>query len=363
MFKRSVLVLLVMALFFAVAAVAVTPEPALAEVQQQNAALEGVNIYFTEAGAEASRFDRSENGLSRFAGLLTQQGANLFTLEWRTGFPTDADLIVIAGPVTDLTADQVARLWSYVNNGGRMLLLANTVIESRRALGAAGGLFSLMYADMGLRGLDNVVLDAAILTPDEETPRPEGAAARIAQGVFVATGINPTHPITSDLQGELYFNLARSLDVDSAIQGFTVTPLITTSNAYYGEMNFADYVGGADIAYNIGVDQTQGVFPLAAAYENPGTGSRIVVVGDREFATNGRGLLTAPPNSAGFVYPENARFLLNAAAWLLEGEPVEVDFPTPGPTSTVTLTPTFTPTPSPTPAVTATPPPTPTPAS
>ena len=64
-------------------------------------------------------------GLSRFAGLLSQLGANLFTLEWRTGFPTDADLIVIAGPTTDLAPDQIARLWSYMNNKGRVLLLAN----------------------------------------------------------------------------------------------------------------------------------------------------------------------------------------------------------------------------------------------
>ncbi len=66
--------------------------------------LDGKNIYFTESAQEASRFDRSDAGLSRFAGLLSQLGANLYTLEWRTGFPTDADLIVIAGPVTDLAA-------------------------------------------------------------------------------------------------------------------------------------------------------------------------------------------------------------------------------------------------------------------
>jgi len=47
--------------------------------------LDGKNIYFSEAFGEASRFDRGPTGLSRFAGLLRLLGANLYTLEWRTG--------------------------------------------------------------------------------------------------------------------------------------------------------------------------------------------------------------------------------------------------------------------------------------
>ncbi len=93
--------------------------------------LDGMNIYFTEAAGEASRFDRSDVGLSRFAGLLSQLGANLFTLEWRTGFPSDADLIVIAGPTSDFAPDQIARLWSYMNNKGRVLLFADAVLSNR----------------------------------------------------------------------------------------------------------------------------------------------------------------------------------------------------------------------------------------
>src|SRR5690606_14879801 len=67
--------------------------------------LDGYNIYFSEAFGEASRFDRSGAGVSRFAGLLQLLGANLYTLEWRTGIPADADLLVIPGPVQDIGAD------------------------------------------------------------------------------------------------------------------------------------------------------------------------------------------------------------------------------------------------------------------
>lgn len=79
--------------------------------------LDGKNIYFSEAFGEASRFDRGPTGLSRFAGLLRLLGANLYTLEWRTGIPADADLLVIAGPLTDIGPDQTAWLWAYLQNG------------------------------------------------------------------------------------------------------------------------------------------------------------------------------------------------------------------------------------------------------
>jgi hypothetical protein len=76
--------------------------------------LAGYHIYFTEDGGEASRFDRTDVGLSRLAGLLELQGASLYTLEWRNGVPPDADLVIIAGPTSDFSSDQTAWLWAYL---------------------------------------------------------------------------------------------------------------------------------------------------------------------------------------------------------------------------------------------------------
>lgn len=313
-------------------------------VLQDTAPLQGKNVYFTEASGEASRFDRSGNGLSRFAGLLTQQGASLFTLEWRTGFPTDADLIVIAGPANDFTADQVARLWSYINNGGRLLFLVNPTFQNNRnAQSATAGLFALMYADMGLRGQNELVVN----------PISGENGATTLEADFMTSNLDTAHPITAGLQQGLFFSYARPLEVDSSIQDFVVTPLVMTDDTFYGESAFGEYVESGVAEFNIDADRTAGVLPLAAAYQNDRTGSRLVLIGDREFALNGVGLYTAPLNSAGFIYPDNARFLVNTALWLLDAEPAAMEFPTPGPTPTPTLTPTLTPTPAPT--ATATP--------
>ncbi|MEO8392122.1 MAG: hypothetical protein ABI700_03935 [Chloroflexota bacterium] len=360
--------------------------------------LDGINIYFTEAAGEASRFDRSDLGLSRFAGLLSQLGANLFTLEWRTGFPTDADLIVIAGPAADLAPDQIARLWAYMNNKGRVLLMTNPIGDGKTvALSTKSGLFSLMWADMGLHARDDVIALEGT-QPIYATPMPEPtdeatealSSAESALATLVATQSTQTtettdatgevaatetalpivgerpilitnfstdkfdtaNPVTENLDGPLAFFMARSLEVDASIQGFVVTPLVFTPSTYYGEAGYAQYLKDGTFSFNIGLDTTRSELPIAASYSNERTSSRIVVIGDREFASNGFGLRTSPANSAGFVYPNNARFLLNVTTWLLDKEAVAVEFPTAAPTATVTITPSATPTSTPTPTPT-----------
>jgi hypothetical protein len=314
--------------------------------------LEGVNIYFTEAGGEASRFDRGDAGISRFAGLLRQLGANLYTLEWRTGFPTDADVIVIAGPQSDFTPDQIARLWAYVNNGGRLLLLANPVVETQRgALPATSGFFQLMWADFGLRALGDLLINDQRGT---DTDDPDGVIT-----AFTTTNISTQHPITNGVEGELAFFGARSLEVDASIQSFVVTPLVFADPDFYGETDFARFTREGVLEYNIGTDTPPGSRAVAGAFEDPRTNSRMVLIGDADFARNGAGFLTAPRYSAAFVYPSNVRLLVNAVSWLADAEPVTLTFPPPGPTETPTITPTptetRTPTPDPQAVATATP--------
>lgn len=322
---------------------------------QETPSFEGLNIYFTEAGGEASRFDRSDNGLSRFAGLLRQSGANLYTLEWRSVFPSDADLIVVAGPATDLTPDQIARLWSYVNNNGRLLILAEPLIGSK-ALPFNSGLFQLTWGDMGFRARGDVVVKPGSVentAASEATEEPLASQPALVAN-FTALRFDGNHPITQGLQDELSFTVARSIEYDAAIQGYTVTPLVFTDNTFYGETAYDAFLKDGSFTFNIGSDTTQGALALAVAFDNPRTRSRVVLIGDRQFATNGGGFKTSPPYSASFLYPGNVRFMMRSAAWLLERPtPEDMTFPTPGPTATVTITPS--PTLSPTPTATATP--------
>ncbi len=364
--KRRLLTLNVCVLILARTALSVPPHANVAaeKLLQEVPQLGGYQVYFSESLGEASRFDRSQNGLSRLAGLVDLFGADLYTLEWRTGIPADADLLVIAGPANDLTADQVAWLWAYLQNGGRLLLLADP--PPSKALPATKGLFQLMWDDMGLRGRDDVVATEGDLRPvvpppakverDQPTPTPLPPVEAPALVVdFVTTTINTFHPIAAELEGELVFFGARSLEVDAAPRESQVTPVVYTDSSFYGESDIATYQQYQYAEYNIGKDTTRGMLPLVAAMENIASGTRIVLIGDREFATNGGGFETSPPYSGAFLYPGNVRFMLNAIAWLLDAEPVagKVSFPEPGPTATPTLTPTPTPLPPPSPVPTA----------
>jgi hypothetical protein len=326
-------VLLVMAL------VAGTSAPSVPTVRADNLlqgipGLDGKRVYFTQSDNEASRFDRSDTGLSRLASLVQILGAELFTLEWQNGVPSDADLIVIAGPTRESQAE-IAWLWSYLQNGGRLLLLVDPLY---RVHSAQRGLFELTWAEMGFRARDDIVVTEGpmqVFRPAPErtregtptsTPAPSFEAPSLITD-FTAVDL-AQHPITTDIEHGLTFFGTRSLEVD--------------------ETDFQDYLNGYGAEYNIDDDTVRTAQTLAVAIENTATEARIVLIGDREFATNGGGLQTSPPYSPSFLYPDNVRFLLNAIAWLMEadGEPIELSYPTPGPTATPTITPSPTPAPT-----------------
>lgn len=357
--KRFLLVINTVILVVALVALPSRSEVAAQRLLQDTSRLEGYQIYFSESLGEASRFDRSPSGLSRLAGLVDLLGAELYTLEWRTGIPADADLLVIAGPTTDLSPDQTAWLWAYLQNGGRLLILADP--QPNKALPATKGLFHLMWDDMGLRANDDLVaiegeLRLAVPPGDrpasgQPTPTPlPPVEVPILVTDFLTANINTFHPIAAGIEGELAFFGARSLQIDASPRESQVTPVVYTGSDFYGEVDVATYLQTQYVAYNIGADTTRGMLPLVTAMDNIATGTRIVLIGDRDFATNGGGFRSSPSYSGAFVFPNNVRFMLNAITWLLGTEPVtgEVSFPEPAPTATPTTTPSPTPTPLPT---------------
>lgn len=352
--RQKILVMLG-GLIIAVMVLAVSAPP-VSHVQADNVLqdaprLDGYHIYFTEAAREASRFDRSDAGISRFAGLLEMLGADLYTLEWRDGIPPDADLIVIPAPTSALSADQTAWLWAYLQEGGRLFVIT----DDASSLTPSASLFSLMWTDLGIQARDDVVvtegemrtiqLDPARSAEGEPTntpPPPFDAPLLIEQ--FVTADLNTAHPITADLESLVFFG-SRSLEIDEAPSESQVTSLVFSLPNYYGETDYKNYQKTGAVEYNIGDDTARAPLPVAAALHSTVVGMRIVVLGDVDFARNGGGLATSPAYSASFLYPDNARFLINAVAWLLDTPSAPLAFPTPGPTATATVTPTPTPVP------------------
>lgn len=335
--------------------------PTMPEMADTMPSLDGLNIYFAEANREISQFDRTAAGMSRFSGLLRLLGANLFTLEWRSGIPRDADLIVIAGSAQDLSANQVARLWAYFNDGGRLLLLVNASLNDGRiiAFPENRSFFELAFADLGLQARDVVLVNnEAVALPTVPTDDDDASDQPIALEAFTTNIINAQHPIFANLADrndlEFFFSTARPLQIDGSLQDFEITPLLFSTETVYGESDLRAFSLDGVLEYNIGDDVAPGRLILAAAYENQQNNARMVLIGDSDIVRNGAGFVTSPEYSASFVYPDNVRFMLNVTTWLLESAPASFDFPTPAPTATATITPTPTPEPTATPVAVAT---------
>jgi hypothetical protein len=177
------------------------------EILQAAPDLSGLNIYFSEANNEASQFDRDDDGISRFAALLRMMGASTFTLEWRKGIPADADLIVIPGPMSDLSSDMVARLWAYIQRGGRVLL----VIDAFDARGATSrlpvGFLELTWNDLGFRAREDVVVRQGELQTteivetddDDNVISSETVESPALHTDFFTRRVDESHPITGGL--------------------------------------------------------------------------------------------------------------------------------------------------------------------
>ena len=298
--------------------------------------LDGFKIYFTEANGEPSRFDRNEGGLSRFAGVLWDLGATLETLDWRAGIPDDADLIIIPGPSADISADQIARLWSYLETDASLLLMVDPLGgTTRRPTGvqAGSGLFDLTWSDMGIRVRNDVVVT-------EQTT----AQATTLANTFTTTNLDPASLISGGLNAGLTMFGARSIELDTSTTTFQLTPLVLSPANYYGETAYQDYLESGAARYNIGDDTPRGPLALGVLAENTETNTRIALVGDSDVARNGAGLNTSPTGSSGYLYPDNVIFMSRLVAWLLNAnleDLSQLTFPTPAPTATPTLTPTI----------------------
>ena len=255
-------------------------------------------------------------------------------------------------------------LWSYISEGGKVLMLAEPLqMDGNRARGftAESGLLQLLWTDLGVRFTNDVVTTEGVvqsLQPEDNTTVPiveatdEAAASLVTATPFLSpspiidfttTEKEADNPIVQGITDPLAFFGARSLEIDLSIREYPVQPVVFSGVNFYGEYNLPAYYLNGLALYNIGEDVPAGYLPLAAAYEAANTHTRLVLIGDRDFITNGGGLQSSPPNTGAFLYPGNIHFLLNSVAWLLNTEPATVSFPTPGPTSTPTLVPTIAP--------------------
>lgn len=248
-------------------------------------------IYFTQGHGEPDPDAAAETGYAEARSGLEKLSFKVrkLVLFQEAAVPADAAVVVVAGPAKPFFEKETFLLANYLEKAhGRLLLLLNPF---------EGAEWQPLLKKYGLLLADDVVVDIDPLS-------------RLMGGNYFMPVIAkyPEHAITRDFGYATMFPLCRSLArLTPAPAGVSVSFLASTSANSWGETNYAAEIKTEKITRN--TEDKGGPLDIAAAIE-AGSGeskTRLVVVGDSDFAQNKY-----------YMFQANGNFFNNAVSWLAE---------------------------------------------
>jgi ABC-type uncharacterized transport system involved in gliding motility auxiliary subunit len=205
----------------------------------------------------------ANHDLGEFGRQIQQRGLKINSLNLAIAqeVPTNAAVLVIASPQTDLQQSEVEKLQRYVRAGGNLLWLIDP--EPLHGLQPLAEMLGL------------------VLTPG--TVVDPSMRARVAgPPVFAVATSYAQHPITAAFRQNSLFPYARQIGV-SELEDWRVTPLIEVAPRGWVEMSKLDDQPVFDPAHDLA-----GPINIAAAFERTVNDKqqRIVVIGNGAFISN-----------------------------------------------------------------------------
>lgn len=199
----------------------------------------------------------------------------------------ETDLVILAGPNVSLADMELQEIGSYLNAGGKLLILIDPMMEA----GLTGFL-----REWGVEAGNDVVVD-----PAKKLPFISPA------NVFITE--YGAHPITEKIQGlAILLPLTRTvISLGEPPAGVSVTELAKTTSYGWGETK----PGQTTFEFNETEDK-KGPVSVAVAVEKTtedGKKTRMVVVGDSDFVSNSQ-----------FGNLGNKDFFMNIIHWLVQQE-------------------------------------------
>jgi ABC-type uncharacterized transport system involved in gliding motility auxiliary subunit len=250
-------------------------------------------VYFLTGHQERDPDDGGDTGYTTVAGWLRSLNYEIKTLNLALStepIPSDATVIVIAGPQKKLLENEPTQLQTYLASGGRALIMQDPFSEAD---------LNVFLFNWQVRFEDGIVIDQMRFIDNPTYP---------------ATDNYQYSTITKDMNGLItLFPSARGISQigDAASAGVTYTPLVETTDQSWGEtsqetveLDAADVPGPLALAASI---ESQPM--LSDGSDGEGAKTRIVLIGDSDFASN-----------AAADAPGNGVLFLNAINWLAEEE-------------------------------------------
>ena len=262
--------------------------------------LKGVRRVCVVSGSQEHPLDGSDsNGLSQLKTLIERDNyqARSITLLDKTAVPSDCNVVIVAGPSTNYTANEVTALKNYVEGGGRALIMLDPPLDfGKEHVAENAGLVNLL-ASWGITEDKDLVLEQ----------NPMGQLFGFGPEIPLISSYE-SQPIVADLKNSFTgFPVARSLQVKNTPKVTneklfsTSDHAIATTNLSSGEINPNDpankkgpFVLGVAGTYNTG---------------KPNDSGRFVVIGSSGFLDNGM-----------IGFQSNRDLALNTINWLSSDE-------------------------------------------
>ena len=225
-------------------------------------------VYFLVGHGEADIETEADNAYTQVRQVLENKNYTVKTLNLLNNptVPDDAKTIVIAGPKKPLTKQETQALDTYMQNRGSLVVLT----EPREITFQNQQDYLTEY----LIDKWGVHLDNDIIIDPNVNPPLIAIANKYAQ-----------HPITEKLLNiASIFPTSHSISFEAKGSEINLLALISSSDMAWGETNFEGLKNN-----QISPDQATdfiGPLTLAVVGENTNTHSRLVVIGDSDFASN-----------------------------------------------------------------------------
>ncbi|WP_016874403.1 GldG family protein [Chlorogloeopsis fritschii PCC 9212] len=267
----------------------------LSEVKLTNSLQQIVNptsakVYFLQGHGERP-LDATEGGMSQAIEALGNKNYTTtpLNLTEKSGVPSDANVLVIADPKRGLLDTEVAAVRNYLNRGGNLLLMLDPGTDPK---------LDSLLSEWGVKLDNRLAVDVS------------GSVA-LGPAVPIVTDYGQ-HPITQDFgNGISFYRLARPI-YTTPVPGVEATPILLTK-AYPNTWAESD-LQNENLQFDKESDRqgplTLGValkrkLPAVSPTPSPtATESRMVIIGDSDFATNGS-----------FLQQLNGDVFLNSVSW------------------------------------------------
>lgn len=280
-------------------------------------------IYFTTGHAERDIDSTDRVGYSDIIAALRRDNFVVDTINFtqQAGVPSDATLVAVAGPRADFFTGEVESLRRYVRTGGALLVLVDPFEDLKRYI-TESGLALFMMDPSSVSGTGELRNLIAFLREQGAEVGNDVVVDTGELGQFVGTDASvpiaaryPRHSITEGLTSLSAYPMARSV-TPAPGDGNTASAFIETGDRSWSETDIRQ-LGAGQLSLDPEDGDRPGPVFLGVAIETrptqtqagqaPARPTRLVVVGDSDFAAN---------YSANI--PGNAEMFLSIVRWLAQ---------------------------------------------